>query len=170
MQPSRGKKQCSSCQNYVGVRTAVCKCGYVFKKQNCEDVQEELEDEIELNQDVNVEPEDDFVPRESKEHHWSDDGDKYYVVVETDESSDGCRCYKTFFETNVLSEAKDACFEKFNESNRTTVVYDRSDRRSEVIRYEAEKKKEVESLEKIQNIEVKPPKQKKPMTVARKKY
>ena len=29
-EPGRGRKQCSTCDLYVGVRAAACECGYMF--------------------------------------------------------------------------------------------------------------------------------------------
>ncbi|TXI89759.1 MAG: hypothetical protein E6Q36_02810 [Chryseobacterium sp.] len=50
----KGKKQCSSCKKYVGIRTSVCACGSAFvskakpkPKPKQDDIEDEVEDSIE---------------------------------------------------------------------------------------------------------------------------
>lgn len=71
-------------------------------------------------------------------HHWSDDGPRYTLWLETPESVEGTRIYKGFFETEDLSFAKTQCLNKFQKEGRTTYIWDRADR-LEVIRHEAGK-------------------------------
>lgn len=48
----KGKKQCSSCKKYVGIRTSVCACGSAFvskakPKPKQDDIEDDVEDSIE---------------------------------------------------------------------------------------------------------------------------
>ena len=44
----KGKKQCPSCQKYVGVRTEVCECGHQFKSKNGTSVPKEQKEPREI--------------------------------------------------------------------------------------------------------------------------
>jgi hypothetical protein len=75
-----------------------------------------------------------------KEHHWSDDGLRYCVMMEFDDGYPGYRHYGAFFETEDLALAKQECLAQFKECNRTTLIIDRAERHKEIVRHEVEAK------------------------------
>ena len=76
-------------------------------------------------------------PYPPKEFHWSDDGPRYCVMMEFDDSYPGYRHYGAFFETEDLALAKHECLAQFEECNKTTLIMDRAERHKEIVRYEA---------------------------------
>lgn len=99
-----------------------------------------VEEEISENE-VGLEevPEKASPPKPFKEHHWSDDGPRYNVYIEAEDSDLGYRTYVSFHETDDLEEAKFWCLEKFEIENRTTIIYDRAEWNREIVRHEAVK-------------------------------
>jgi len=95
--------------------------------------------EVEENQEDLVE--ENYTLRAYKKHEWSDDGLRYNVMKELPDSTPGSRHYATFFETKDLAIAKHECIAYFEDNNVTTLIFDRLDRNSEIIRHEADKEK-----------------------------
>ncbi len=71
-----------------------------------------------------------------KPHHWSNNGLKYYIMIEMDDSKPGTRHYQQIHECEELSEAKKYSLAKYEKENKTIIVYDRSEAGIEVIRHE----------------------------------
>lgn len=74
-----------------------------------------------------------------KDHHWSDDGPRYNVMIELPDSVPGTRHYGTFLETDDLVIAKHECQAMFEDKNKTTLIMDRAEWNREIVRHEAEK-------------------------------
>ena len=73
-----------------------------------------------------------------KDHHWSDDGPRYNVMIELPDSVPGTRHYGTFLETDDLAIAKHECQAMFEDKNKTTLIMDRAEWNREIVRHEAE--------------------------------
>lgn len=71
-----------------------------------------------------------------KSYKWSNNGLKYQIVIEMDDSKPGTRHFQFIHECEELSEAKKYSLAKYEKENKTIIVYDRSDAGVEVIRHE----------------------------------
>jgi len=121
--------------------------------------------EVEENQEDLVE---DYRPRTYKRHEWSDDGARYNVMKELPDSVPGTRHYGTFFETKDLATAKHECFAHFQDYNVTTLIVDRAERNSEIVRHEAEKEVKHDKIQ-VENSVKETKKIKKPITTVKRK-
>lgn len=103
-----------------------------------------------------------------KDFHWSDDGPRYNVMVEFDDSCDGYRHYGSFFETEDLELAKHECLARFEDQNKTTLIHDRAERNKEIVRHEAVKTDGSTPTPVVDKRKKSPPQDKEVKTVTRK--
>ena len=77
--------------------------------------------------------------KKSKKKHSTPDGPRYTVGLRSD--TDPC-CYKDFFETEVLSEAKEEAQKAVAKYNKNVIIWDRKGCAGIIERYQAPKGEE----------------------------
>lgn len=89
--------------------------------------------EVEQKQEVSTEE------KKSKKKYSTPDGPRYTVGLRSD--ADPC-CYKDFFETETLSEAKEEAKKAIDKYNKGVIIWDRKGCTGIIERYEAPKGEE----------------------------